>query len=186
MFEIKVTIEAGRTIEALAERLFSMIKAEETARTERDDRNERNAELSALASTEQAQAETAKPAAISIKQTTAAPPEAASAEDEPAEATAAEQVEATVPASSEPAETEPIDAPAESAADAERGKGSTGAELAKLTAEFVSEVCQKAERATLNKNLRQACDKLGIAIATVPSLLQAVGYDEAMRLCVGG
>lgn len=193
MFEIKVTIEAGRTIEALSEKLFALIQAGAL-----DKCAERNAGLELLARREhEAAAEPEGEVAIkSIEQIiTHAVIESHQDDQKETERVVEpkpEKVQESPKAETQKAEAPKAEAPkaetpkAETPKDGARGKGAAGPELATLTAEFVNEVCQKAERATLNKNLRTACDKLGIAIATVPSLLQAVGYDEAMRLCVGG
>lgn len=70
--------------------------------------------------------------------------------------------------------------------DAEAGKGQTGAIIAELTSKMIARINdENHDRARINKNLRAACEKAGLQFATVPALIQAIGYGNAYRACTG-
>ena len=70
--------------------------------------------------------------------------------------------------------------------EAEAGKGQTGAIIADLTKRLIERVNDEArDRAQINKNLRAACEKLGLQFPTVPALIQAIGYGNAYKACIG-
>ncbi len=68
----------------------------------------------------------------------------------------------------------------------ETGKGATGQEIAELTEKFIKRINdENRDRPTLNRNLRTACERCGVQFPTVPALIQAIGYGNAYRACVG-
>lgn len=70
--------------------------------------------------------------------------------------------------------------------DAEAGKGQTGAIIAELTSKMIARINdENHDRARINKNLRAACEKAGLQFATVPALIQAIGYGNAYKACTG-
>lgn len=87
----------------------------------------------------------------------------------------------------EPSEPElPAPAEAEEQNEAEAGKGQSGQIIADLTAKLVCRIQdENRDRATLNKNLRATCEKLGLQFPTIPALIQAVGYGNAYAACIG-
>lgn len=87
----------------------------------------------------------------------------------------------------EPSEPEPP-APVEDEEqnEAEAGKGQSGQIIADLTAKLVCRIQdENRDRATLNKNLRATCEKLGLQFPTIPALIQAIGYGNAYAACIG-
>lgn len=100
-----------------------------------------------------------------------APQQPEVADDKPAEAT-----------DDKPAELEKVDEPC----DDELGKGESGPVIAELTAKMIARVNDECrDRATINRNLRATCEKLGLQFPTVPALIQAIGYGNAYKACVG-
>lgn len=87
----------------------------------------------------------------------------------------------------EPSEPElPAPAEAEGQNEAEAGKDQSGQIIADLTAKLVCRIQdENRDRATLNKNLRAACEKLGLQFPTIPALIQAIGYGNAYAACIG-
>lgn len=87
----------------------------------------------------------------------------------------------------EPSEPElPAPAEAEEQNEAEAGKGQSGQIIADLTAKLVCRIQdENRDRATLNKNLRAMCEKLGLQFPTIPALIQAIGYGNAYAACIG-
>lgn len=70
--------------------------------------------------------------------------------------------------------------------EAEAGKGQTGAIIAELTSKMIARINdENHDRARINKNLRAACEKAGLQFATVPALIQAIGYGNAYKACTG-
>lgn len=68
----------------------------------------------------------------------------------------------------------------------ETGKGATGQEIAELTEKFIKRINdENRDRPTLNRNLRAACERCGVQFPTVPALIQAIGYGNAYKACVG-
>lgn len=68
----------------------------------------------------------------------------------------------------------------------ETGKGATGQEIAELTERFIKRINdENRDRPTLNRNLRAACERCGVQFPTVPALIQAIGYGNAYKACVG-
>lgn len=68
----------------------------------------------------------------------------------------------------------------------ETGKGATGQEIAELTEKFIKRINdENRDRPTLNRNLRAACERCGVQFPTVPALIQAIGYGNAYRACIG-
>lgn len=70
--------------------------------------------------------------------------------------------------------------------DDELGKGESGPVIAELTAKMIARINDECrDRATMNRNLRATCEKLGLQFPTVPALIQAIGYGNAYKACVG-
>lgn len=68
----------------------------------------------------------------------------------------------------------------------ETGKGATGQEIAELTEKFIKRINdENRDRPTLNRNLRAACERCGVQFPTVPALIQAIGYGNAYKACIG-
>lgn len=86
-----------------------------------------------------------------------------------------------------PAQNADMKAPQEAAEnDDELGKGESGPVIAELTAKMIARINDECrDRATMNRNLRATCEKLGLQFPTVPALIQAVGYGNAYKACVG-
>ena len=93
-----------------------------------------------------------------------------------------------------PAQPEAVEAKADAdpkatndnADDAEAGKGETGQVIADLTAKLIARINEEnRDRAAINKNLRKKCEEIGLQFPTVPALIQAIGYGNAYKACVG-
>lgn len=114
-------------------------------------------------------------------------PRAAEAEGPAKQESAPKQPEATDDKPAEtvedkPAELEKVD----ETCDDELGKGESGPIIAELTAKMIARVNDECrDRATINKNLRATCEKLGLQFPTVPTLIQAIGFGNAYKACVG-
>lgn len=189
MLELKITLEAGKSIfdaiEALSKLNF-LSRPVGSDGVEHETKVEQKSDLAGLASRDHASAIEAQEMKAAIAEAILADAkkrEADAAAAVQAPQTTATQTEPTVEdAHDEPAEVVQADAPVDDA----RGKGVTGADLASLTREFLAEIQGVSiERATLNKNLRKACDELQLAIASVPALITAIGYGPALRACTG-
>lgn len=113
-------------------------------------------------------------------------PEPAPQPVEPAAAveTSTKGVEQTPAEPSEPEPPAPVED--EEQNEAEAGKGQSGQIIADLTAKLVCRIQdENRDRATLNKNLRATCEKLGLQFPTIPALIQAIGYGNAYAACIG-
>lgn len=102
--------------------------------------------------------------------------------------------------STDEAETEPEQAPATAPENApapaaepepeesedELGKGAVGEVISELTGKLISRMNEEArDKATINRNLRAKCEELQLKFPTVPALIQAIGYGNAYKACIG-
>ena len=66
------------------------------------------------------------------------------------------------------------------------GKGQTGEILATLTREAIGDLCALGvDRSEANRRIRDYCARKDIKFPTFPALLHAVGYAEAIAICMG-
>lgn len=85
------------------------------------------------------------------------------------------------------AETEPEDKPeAAQENEDELGKGAVGEVISELTGKLINRMNEEArDKATINRNLRAKCEELQLKFPTVPALIQAIGYGNAYKACIG-
>ncbi len=83
------------------------------------------------------------------------------------------------------AEAAPEAAPAQENED-ELGKGAVGELISELTSRLINRMNEESrDKATINRNLRAKCEELQLKFPTVPALIQAIGYGNAYRACIG-
>lgn len=101
-----------------------------------------------------------------------------------AESEAAEPEPETAEAPAQP-EQAPEGAPAQKSED-ELGKGAVGEVISELTGRLINRMNEEArDKATINRNLRAKCEELQLKFPTVPALIQAIGYGNAYKACIG-
>lgn len=85
------------------------------------------------------------------------------------------------------AETEPEDKPeAAQENEDELGKGAIGEVISELSGKLINRMNEEArDKATINRNLRAKCEELQLKFPTVPALIQAIGYGNAYKACIG-
>lgn len=77
------------------------------------------------------------------------------------------------------------DAPTQENED-ELGKGAIGEIISELTGRLINRMNEEArDKATINRNLRAKCEELQLKFPTVPALIQAIGYGNAYKACIG-
>lgn len=68
----------------------------------------------------------------------------------------------------------------------ELGKGAVGEIISELTGRLINRMNEEArDKATINRNLRAKCEELQLKFPTVPALIQAIGYGNAYKACIG-
>lgn len=68
----------------------------------------------------------------------------------------------------------------------ELGKGAVGEVISELTGRLITRMNEEArDKATINRNLRAKCEELQLKFPTVPALIQAIGYGNAYKACIG-
>lgn len=68
----------------------------------------------------------------------------------------------------------------------ELGKGAVGEVISELTGKLINRMNEEArDKATINRNLRAKCEELQLKFPTVPALIQAIGYGNAYKACIG-
>lgn len=68
----------------------------------------------------------------------------------------------------------------------ELGKGAGGEMISELTGRLINRMNEEArDKATINRNLRAKCEELQLKFPTVPALIQAIGYGNAYKACIG-
>lgn len=102
----------------------------------------------------------------------------ANAQESPQHAVVEQEAQETTETTSEPENAPETQASAFS----DEGKGATGEELAMLSSRALAELADDLEA---GNRLRAYCAKIGLLIPTIPTLIQAVGYDMAMAICRG-
>ena len=180
--ELKITLDLSERAASILEAIASAIAEKRAERVAEHVVEVEKAEKPKKA--KKAKVEPEQP----VEDAQAAEPKKAPSEDVKAEPEIIEQpkpVEAEKAENAEPAEAEK----AEQAApenDDELGKGESGPVIAELTAKMIARLNEECrDRATMNRNLRAECEKLGLQFPTVPALIQAVGYGNAYRICIG-
>lgn len=173
--EIKINLDVTENLKAILENLIDALReikpqampADEKPKTKRsvkksdEGASKVDAEEKAEAKPEQPKAEAPQAAEISTNSVEHNPPEAVGGELETQAARTTDN-------------------------DAEAGKGQTGAIIAELTSKMIARINdENHDRARINKNLRAACEKAGLQFATVPALIQAIGYGNAYNACTG-
>lgn len=88
------------------------------------------------------------------------------------------------------AEAAKVDVAADEAATQENedelGKGAVGEMISELTGRLINRMNEEArDKATINRNLRAKCEELQLKFPTVPALIQAIGYGNAYKACIG-
>lgn len=108
-------------------------------------------------------------------------------EKDMAEAETAEGAEtAPTPESAREAAAEPEDKPEAQENEDELGKGAVGEVISELTGRLINRMNEEArDKATINRNLRAKCEELQLKFPTVPALIQAIGYGNAYKACIG-
>lgn len=173
--EIKINLDVTENLRAILENLIDALreikpqampadekpKARRTAKKSDEAAPKADAEKKAETKPEQPEAEAPKAVEISTNSVEHNPPEAVGGEPEAKAAVTVDD-------------------------EAEAGKGQTGAIIAELTSKMIARINdENHDRARINKNLRAACEKAGLQFATVPALIQAIGYGNAYRACTG-
>lgn len=173
--EIKINLDVTENLKAILENLIDALREIKPQAMPTDEKPKKrrvvkksdeaapkaDAEEKAKTKPEQSEVETPQAVEISTNSVEQNPPEAVGGE------TKAQAAEATDD-------------------DAEAGKGQTGAIIAELTSKMIARINdENHDRARINKNLRAACEKAGLQFATVPALIQAIGYGNAYRACTG-
>ena len=176
--EIKINLDVTENLKAILENLIEALreikpqpqatpadekpKARRTAKKSDETAPKTDAEEKVETKPEQPKAEAPQAVEVSTN----------SVEQNPAEAVGGEPEASTTKA--------------ENTDDDEAGKGQTGAIIAELTSRMIARINEENhDRARINKNLRAACEKAGLQFATVPALIQAIGYGNAYKACTG-